>query len=133
MFGAQVRIHRQRLGLTQDDLAHATGLSSRNIRNIESGRIETPRPATVRLLADAFALTGAERDEFCDGAQAAPEPAVAQDHPVPRQLPAATATFVGRDRQLAALTRALTVARQAVPPVAVIYGPGGFGKTNLRL
>jgi len=56
MFGAQVRAHRQRLGLSQEDLADRTGVSVRGIRNLEAGRTGRPRPDTVRLIADAFEL-----------------------------------------------------------------------------
>jgi transcriptional regulator with XRE-family HTH domain len=58
MFGELVRAHRQRLGLAQEDLAARTGLSTRTISKIETGRIAAPRPATVRLLAEAFGPTG---------------------------------------------------------------------------
>lgn len=50
IFGDIVRGHRRRLGLSQEDLAGQTGLSVRNLSNIESGRVGVPRPVTVRLL-----------------------------------------------------------------------------------
>ncbi|HZN78061.1 MAG TPA: helix-turn-helix transcriptional regulator, partial [Mycobacterium sp.] len=53
MFGDVVRRHRRRLGLSQQDLADKSGVTVRGLRKIESGRIGTPRPVTVRLLADA--------------------------------------------------------------------------------
>src|SRR5687768_1262636 len=66
MFGRLVRSHRQRLGLTQQELADKADLGARSIRNLEAGRIRSPRPATVRLLADAFGLIGPDRDRFCE-------------------------------------------------------------------
>jgi hypothetical protein len=36
----------------------------RSIRNLEAGRTGRPRAGTVRLLADAFELSGADRDRF---------------------------------------------------------------------
>jgi DNA-binding SARP family transcriptional activator/Tfp pilus assembly protein PilF len=55
--------------------------------------------------------------------------------PVPRQLPAHTLHFVGRERELAALDNALRFRRsrpgQAV--VVAISGPAGVGKTTLAL
>ncbi|MFI5956393.1 helix-turn-helix domain-containing protein [Cryptosporangium sp. NPDC051539] len=65
MLGDLVREHRRRLGLSQEELASRTGISARGIRKIESRQTDTARPATVRLLADAFGLRGVERDDFC--------------------------------------------------------------------
>ena len=73
MFGDMVRAHRGRLGVTQEELADRSGVSVRGLGKIEAGRISRPRPSTVRLLADAFGLSGAERDRFC--AAAGPNPA----------------------------------------------------------
>lgn len=64
MFGEIVRGHRRRLGLTQEELAERTGISVRGIRNLEAGRIRAPRAGTLRVLADAFELDGADRDQF---------------------------------------------------------------------
>ena len=64
MLGEMMRGHRRRLGLTQDELAERTGISVRGIRNLEAGRIHAPRPGTLRVLADAFELAGAERDRL---------------------------------------------------------------------
>ncbi|HEU5471043.1 MAG TPA: BTAD domain-containing putative transcriptional regulator [Actinophytocola sp.] len=65
-FGAAVLTHRQRLGLTQEELAGRTGLSVRAIRDLETGRANVPRQKSVRLLADAFGLRGWERERFED-------------------------------------------------------------------
>ncbi|GAA0533346.1 hypothetical protein GCM10010172_12770 [Paractinoplanes ferrugineus] len=62
--GSDLRAHRLRRGLSQEDLADRTGLSVRTIRYLESGKAGRPRPETARLLADAFGLVGAERDDF---------------------------------------------------------------------
>lgn len=58
-----------------------------------------------------------------------PEPAVS----VPRQLPGAVRDFVGRERELAALTGLLdeSAARGPAAAVAVITGTAGVGKTAL--
>ena len=68
MFAEVVRTNRQRLGLTQEELATTAGLGVRTIRKIEAGLVDTPRPVTVRLLADAFGLAGAARERFCQAA-----------------------------------------------------------------
>src|SRR5690606_15669577 len=119
------------------ELADKTGLSVRTISKIETGRIGSPRPATVRLLADAFGLTGPERDRFCRGAAAeaadsrgagvvTPTPVAGDLITVPRQLPAGPTRFIGRERELA---RLVALARDAGgfdgPALAVIDGMGG--------
>ncbi|WP_410640209.1 BTAD domain-containing putative transcriptional regulator [Amycolatopsis sp. lyj-346] len=52
--------------------------------------------------------------------------------PVPRQLPAAPRSFVGRAADLAEVTATLTDRSRTVP-LAVVSGPGGIGKTWLAL
>ena len=56
MFGVVLRAHRLRVGLTQDELAAKAGVSVRNLRDIETGRVARPRVSTVRLLAHALGL-----------------------------------------------------------------------------
>lgn len=69
-FATTVRAHRQRMGLSQEELAERVGVSVRTVGNIEAGRVTAPRPVTVRLLANVFELTGADRDRFCGTAGA---------------------------------------------------------------
>lgn len=65
MFMETVREHRHALLLTQEELAHRAGVSVRCIRRIETGRVALPRQSTLRLLADAFKLSGEDRIQFC--------------------------------------------------------------------
>jgi transcriptional regulator with XRE-family HTH domain len=135
MFSAQMRAHRQRRGLTQEELAARTGVSVRSIRNLESGRITRPRPGTVRLLADAFALDGADRERFCESAldDAAPPTATAR-RSTPAQLPADVAGFVGRGDHLRRLTELLDGGdRPAAVVISAIAGTAGVGKTALAV
>ena len=145
MFSAQVRAHRQRLGMSQEELAARTGVSVRGIRNLEAGRTGRPRPGTVRLLADAFELAGAERDIFCrsalednDQQQARDTPGAdagpVRGRPVPAQLPADVAGFVGRTDELSCLTKLLDGSDRLAPVViSVIAGTAGVGKTCLAV
>jgi tetratricopeptide (TPR) repeat protein/transcriptional regulator with XRE-family HTH domain len=130
VFGQLVRDHRQRLGLSQTDVARQTGLGERSLRNIETGRIAKPRPVTVRLLADAFGLRGDERDRFCAAGLSdrddTPEPGA------PAQLPKALAGFTGRTGDLAALTAILERDGTSMLTVA-ITGTAGVGKTTLAV
>ncbi|NUT51822.1 MAG: helix-turn-helix domain-containing protein [Saccharothrix sp.] len=63
-FGALLRRWRQRAGLSQDDLADLAGLGVRTVRGLETGQRGNPQVRTVRLLAEALDLTGAERAEL---------------------------------------------------------------------
>jgi len=53
-FAEAVRAWRQRRGWTQEQLSHASGLSTRAIRSLERGRTLSPRRTTVQMLADAL-------------------------------------------------------------------------------
>jgi transcriptional regulator with XRE-family HTH domain/tetratricopeptide (TPR) repeat protein len=128
LFGRQVVMLRRERGLTQEELAARTGLSVRSIRDVEAGRVSRPRISTVRLLADAFGLTGAERAEFLG---AADTPAARG----PRQLPLDIAGFAGREAELARLDRAIREAgdRPATVVLSAVAGMAGVGKTALAL
>lgn len=56
MFGELVRGKRQRLGLSQRELADRAGLSLRAIRNIELGHVQRPHGASLRRLTRAIGL-----------------------------------------------------------------------------
>jgi tetratricopeptide (TPR) repeat protein/transcriptional regulator with XRE-family HTH domain len=143
MFSTRVRAHRQRLGMSQEELAARTGVSVRGIRNLEAGRTGRPRPGTIRLLADAFELAGPERDRFCQSAledtQAGEVPDDADSGaergwPVPGQLPADVAGFVGRTDQLSRLSMLLGRGdRPATVVISAIAGTAGVGKTALAV
>src|ERR1041384_3370034 len=53
-FAEAIRAWRQRRGWTQEELSHASGLSTRAIRSLERGRTLSPRRTTVQMLADAL-------------------------------------------------------------------------------
>ncbi|MEV7969221.1 tetratricopeptide repeat protein [Sphaerisporangium sp. NPDC088356] len=121
MFGNVLRDFRVRALLTQEELAALSGISERQIREIESGRVAVPRSSTVRVLADTLELSPAERAAF----QLAAQPDAGRP-PVPAQLPADVDGFTGRAEAL----RALDAATAAVLTVS---GPAGVGKTSLAV
>jgi tetratricopeptide (TPR) repeat protein/transcriptional regulator with XRE-family HTH domain len=141
VFADVVRAHRRRLGLTQEELAERAGLSVRGVRKLEAGRVDVPRPATVRLLADAFGLTGRERDRFFQEVAGVASGYVAGGPdgrraagPVASELPPDVFAFTGREDQLAWLD---ALASGADPPGAVVIsalsGAPGIGKTALAV
>ncbi|MFC0030253.1 tetratricopeptide repeat protein [Micromonospora chaiyaphumensis] len=64
MFGSMLRAHRARALLTQEELAARAGVSVRHLREIESGRVQSPRGSTVRALADALGLSEPDRERW---------------------------------------------------------------------
>lgn len=121
-FAASLLAHRRARGLSQEDLARATGISVRAISDLERGRTRQPRRRSLEALATALGLTGTARDEFV---APVPEPAV------PAQLPRMPGDFLGRATEIDEL--AVLLARRECVPVGVVTGPGGIGKTALAL
>jgi len=86
-FAALLRACRHRAWLSQEQLAALANVSERTVRELEAGRVRSPRAETVRLLADALQLTGPERASwFSAGAGvndqlAGPPAAVGVDSP----------------------------------------------------
>src|SRR5262250_1948980 len=77
--GTLLRAFRRRACLSQEQLAARAELSERTVRNLEAGRVRSPRNDTVRLLAGALELTEPEREAWLAAARSAngrwPEPA----------------------------------------------------------
>jgi len=154
-FGALLRACREAAGLSQQELAERTGLSIRTLGNLERGRTQWPYRDSLSRLADGLGLRGAARAEFMAVAPrrlgwAAPNTGKAVPRQaetssgavhvgsstgqrvVPRQLPVAVPTFVGRRAELAALSRMLHPT-SGTTVITAIGGPAGVGKTALAL
>jgi non-specific serine/threonine protein kinase len=131
-FGTRLRRARLAAGLTQEALAERAGLSARGIQDLERGLRATPQRQTVRLLSRALGLA--------PGAAAALEATVSRARrpggpgPAGRPgsargwLPWPLTSFVGRERELAAVRQLLGQHR-----LVTLTGPGGVGKTRLAL
>ncbi|MEV5821807.1 helix-turn-helix domain-containing protein [Micromonospora haikouensis] len=140
-FGQWLRALRDTRGLTQEELAEASGSSVRTIREMERGRVRTPQRRTVALLADALGLAGADRDRFVGLARAGhrpqPDPGIVAAAPVvPSELPAAVPNLVGREAELtvlARLTTGVTDGSATTASVVVLHGPPGTGKSSLAV
>jgi tetratricopeptide (TPR) repeat protein/transcriptional regulator with XRE-family HTH domain len=130
-FGALLRQLRIDAGLTQEELAHAAGLSARSISDLERGITVAVRNRTVQLLADALSLRGSARDEFNAAARgrAPAEGAATGNRTVTCTLPGEVALFTGRGPEL----RELTVGPDQGTGIRVIGGMPGAGKTALAV
>jgi tetratricopeptide (TPR) repeat protein/transcriptional regulator with XRE-family HTH domain len=132
LFADAVRRLRVGAALTQEALAERSGVSVSTIRGMETGRRRNPQLESVRLLAAALDLGPAERDGLL-AAAAGTGKGSAAGLPVPRQLPAAPAPFVGRERELAGLDAMLGPDAVGTVVVSAIAGAGGVGKSWLVL
>lgn len=142
-FAALLHGLRTKAGLSQEELAHAAGVSVRALSYMERGRSRGPQRRTVQALAAALGLDAAAARELEHTASMGrPRRAPATDVPPPAAvpdtaaqtgapdlLPRAPRGFHGRAAELAALSRA--AAGEA--PVCLVIGPAGVGKTALVL
>ncbi|HEY3607154.1 MAG TPA: tetratricopeptide repeat protein [Pseudonocardiaceae bacterium] len=142
-FGALLHAGRRSAGLSQEELAERSGLSVRTIRELEHGRTRRPYRDSVHRLADALELRDTARAEFIAAGRRPSRPATAPPvggntqqpgggRVVPRQLPGRPPTFVGRQDQLAVLSRVLHQPG-GTAIITAIRGTAGVGKTALAV
>jgi predicted ATPase/transcriptional regulator with XRE-family HTH domain len=134
-FGAQVRALRLTAGLTQAELAEASGISERTVSDLERGRRGRIYPATARALAAALRVTGDRLAGFLLAAHGTGEletSAAGLLGPVPAayrsRLPPRPTRLIGRDGELASI---LALLRNPHVHLVTVLGPGGVGKTRL--
>lgn len=144
-FAALLRQLRTEAGLTQEELAGKSGISTRSVSDLERGINLTARRDTTRLLADALELSGqarvtfeaaargraianarSERD-FADGTEAANgrESAGAEALGLAvasKTLPRDIASFTGRELELTQLVAAVDA---STAPGQTTLGAGG--------
>lgn len=63
---AQIRAARALIGITQEELAFASGVSSMSVKNVERGAAN-PRVSTLRALQQALEASGVEFICAADG------------------------------------------------------------------
>ena len=142
-FGGLLRQLRARAGLTQEELAEASGLSPRSVSDLERGINATARRETARLLADTLSLAGAARSAFEAAARGRGVeggvlmPAVPDDGAAAatRTLPLHIASFTGREPELGMLVGAVARAADSgeAAGIYVIGGMAGVGKTTFAV
>ncbi|MFJ7416228.1 tetratricopeptide repeat protein [Streptomyces sp. NPDC098077] len=136
-FGRFLRDLRMRAGASQEQLAHRAGVSVRALADMERGRTRGPQLRTVQMLASALGLEAGEA-RLLEAAAAAGR---SRPHPSgtpvrngrPLSLPRDPHDFTGRTQALATLGALADAADPAHPPVAVICGTPGLGKTALAV
>ncbi|MBB4921326.1 ATP-binding protein [Kitasatospora kifunensis] len=137
-FGTLLRQYRFSAGLTQEELAERSGVSTHAISVLESGR-RRPRLSSVTRLATALGLDPADRDRLLAAVRGEPQPqpgTESAERVVPRLLPYAVPDFTGRRGELDRLLELAAGAggTQARPLViSAIDGMAGVGKTTLAV
>jgi transcriptional regulator with XRE-family HTH domain len=129
-FGELLGPHRLAAHLTQEELAERAQLSRRAIQELERGTRSRPRRETVHLLAEALGLDTPARASLEVAARLARTPGtngLSLAH-LRVELPVLLSNFVGRERELAQVSRLLGVAR-----LVTLTGAGGIGKTRLAM
>src|SRR5215212_7982178 len=131
-FGDRLRSLRIAASLSQEELAARSGLSARGISDLERGARHTPRPETVRMLADALSLAADDRAALVAAArQVLPRNDSSTSAPVPPvSLPRQLTRLIGRETEVAAVQARLG---SDDVQLVTVTGSGGTGKTRLAL
>lgn len=136
-FGELLLKFRRAAGLTQAELAEASGVSVRALSDLERGRARAAQRRSTEALADALGLLGSDRQAFLDRARQGRLRGARPSSPLlPRWtaslLPTAVPDLVGRASELERL-RAAAVASADTPGgvVVSVVGHPGVGKTAL--
>ena len=137
---AYLRELRQRALLTQEELAHRSGVSVATIASLENGRTRRPRQGSLRLLADALDLSDEQRALLvattADRGSLVRPDTTARAEPdgvVSAQLPAALGVFTGRADDLKRLDELIDPLSPIKVTIATISGMAGVGKTTLAV
>ncbi|MGV9263357.1 ATP-binding protein [Kitasatospora sp. NPDC003701] len=127
--GPLLRAHRHDAGLTLEELAEGSGVSGRAIGDMERGHSRGPQARTVQALATALGLGPADTEALLGAARAGRRRHAATEAPGLCDLPPAVPDFTGREGETGWLAR--TAGAPAGPPVSIVSGAPGLGKTAL--
>jgi tetratricopeptide (TPR) repeat protein/transcriptional regulator with XRE-family HTH domain len=128
-FGQLLKRLRTRVGMTQEELADAAGMSVRTISDLERGVNQSARRDTIYLLANALKLSDTDRRDF-EWVARRPNLIAGTPQP-PRTLPRDISAFTDRGDELRVLGAAAKGAGDSA--IYAIGGMAGIGKTALAV
>ncbi|GAA1415008.1 ATP-binding protein [Catellatospora coxensis] len=133
-FGNLLRTLRRAAGLTLEQLAERSGISTRAISDMERGHSRAPQARTLAALADGLGLDSDARAGLTAAAKEARSPSAA-GRPRLCEPPRGVTDFVGRQAEFEIVRQAAIRAVEGddLPPVLVVHGQPGLGKTALAL
>jgi len=126
--GGLLKQYRIAAGLTQEELAEHAGVSARSVSDLERGLNRTPRPGTIRRLADALELTPAQRTLLL--ASGSQEPGGDPSPTLTEAVPTRKAVFALPRWRVAALA---TVCVLALAIAGLALRPGGSSAVTVGL
>ena len=126
LFGDLVRDYRNKLNLSQEELADRAGLNPHSVSNLERGSTQVPWRSTANALADALELTGDVREAFI-AARGRTTPRIPLSRSTPLRRPEAP-PLVGRQAEQELIRKLLV---ESGPPFLLLVGEPGIGKTRL--
>ncbi len=130
-FGKWLRQERRVLDLTQETFADQVGIARITLRKIENGELK-PSHELALLLVEKIGIPEAERPAWLAFARGQGDLPVRPANPPPARprtnLPAALTTFIGRQKEQAAVIHLIERHR-----LVTLTGSGGVGKTRLSL
>lgn len=132
-FGAVLRRLRLAARLSQEALAERARMSVEAISALERGVRQAPQRQTLRLLMEGLGLDGTARTELEAAAVRPVRPrdrggSISAFPGDKHRLPVSLSSFVGRERELSAISQLLTT-----NPLVTLVGPGGVGKSRLAI
>jgi transcriptional regulator with XRE-family HTH domain len=131
-----LRTLRERVGLTQEELAERAGLTPHAVSALERGARTRPYPHTVRALGEALGLSQAEQAELRAAVPRRQTPAAPDARDTtdagpsvvsglrPTPLPVPPTALLGRDGEVVALTEQLV---NGGIRLVTLTGVGGSG------
>ena len=130
-FADLLRHLRTTAALSQEELSERSGLSLRGISDLERGVRRAPHLTTVRVLADALALSPTDRQALLAAARPGALPGTPQAASGGcALLPLPLTPLLGRERELTTLVSLLG---SGDIRLVTLTGAGGSGKTRLAL
>ena len=130
-FGERLRRLRSAAGISQQELASRSGLSSEGVGALERGTRRAPKRDTLVMLSNALALSGQERldlEQAAERGRARSRTARSDAPDATHNLPLQLTSFVGRVAEIERIARLVEVNR-----LVSVLGSGGVGKTRIAL